>query len=164
MVCEIVSTGASVGLRPISPPSVRVRSPSLFRLFFWSSVARRNEPSSRPGASRRRHTVALSTLHAPAGTENASRYRREKVHQLETEPTTMHRSLASGTLRATRPRARQPAALQAAFQSDAKQRNKLKFDSSEAVDENGVPLANTLHENQEFLAHKKNEVSFACAV
>ncbi|POY70860.1 hypothetical protein BMF94_6274 [Rhodotorula taiwanensis] len=69
----------------------------------------------------------------------------------------MHRSLASGTLRATRPRARQPAALQAAFQSDAKQRNKLKFDSSEAVDENGVPLANTLHENQEFLAHKKNE-------
>lgn len=84
----------------------------------------------------------------------------------------MHRSLAARTLRAARPRtsASAPASTAvpaaalgarsgvAAFHSNVHQENQLEFDKSEAVDEQGRALSETLHENAEYLQHQKNQV------
>ncbi|BGP53253.1 NAD-dependent malic enzyme, mitochondrial [Rhodotorula sphaerocarpa] len=83
----------------------------------------------------------------------------------------MHRSLAARTLRAARPRtsASAPASTAvpaaalgarsgvAAFHSNVHQENQLEFDKSEAVDEQGRALSETLHENAEYLQHQKNQ-------
>ncbi|GAA5860363.1 hypothetical protein JCM3774_000392 [Rhodotorula dairenensis] len=87
----------------------------------------------------------------------------------------MHRSLTSSTLRrATRIRTEpssvagpasrswtavgtQQTQQRATFKSNAHQDNVLAFNKSDTVDEQGKPLSDSLHDNKEYLEHKKNE-------
>jgi hypothetical protein len=50
--------------------------------------------------------------------------------------------------------------LRATFKSNAHQDNVLAFTKSDTVDEQGKPLSDSLHDNREYLVHKKNEVRF----
>lgn len=50
--------------------------------------------------------------------------------------------------------------LRATFKSNAHHDNVLAFSKADTVDEQGKPLSDSLHDNREYLVHKKNEVRF----
>lgn len=138
-------------------------------------------------AGRIRHLPACCVQSAPStSSDKAKRSRLRRLRRLGdrylnhpstaarfvSPNATMHRSLAARTLRAARPRTPAsaptstavPAAAPrsrsgvAAFHSNVHQENQLEFDKSEAVDEQGRALSETLHENAEYLQHQKNQV------
>lgn len=53
--------------------------------------------------------------------------------------------------------------LRATFKSNAHHENVLAFTKSDTVDEQGKPLSDSLHDNREYLVHKKNEVRLPVA-